>query len=58
VAPAQPPAPVTPAPARQAEPVIPLTRVPDDPGPEPAADLDPEAGPAPAGARGGLGLFK
>jgi HemY protein len=58
VAPAQPPAPVTPAPARQAEPVIPLTHVPDDPGPEPAADLDPEAGPVPAGARGGLGLFK
>jgi HemY protein len=38
------------------ETIIPLLHVPDDPGPEAAADLDPEPEP-PAGARG-LRLFK
>ena len=37
--------------APRAEAVIPLLHVPDDPGPEPAPDLEPEPGP-PGGSRG------
>jgi HemY protein len=40
--------------AKRAERVIPLLQVPDDPGPEPAVDVEPE--PAPPG--GSRGLFK
>ncbi len=42
--------------APRAEAVIPLLHVPDDPGPEPAPDLDPE--PGPTGGSRGLRLFK
>ena len=49
-----PPVPPTPA-APRAEAVIPLVHAPDDPGPEPASELDPEPGPA-SGSRG-LRLF-
>ena len=49
-------APQPPKPAPRAEAVIPLLHVPDDPGPEPAADLEPE--PEPPGGSRGLRLFK
>jgi HemY protein len=55
-APPKPPSPAPPRPAPRAEAVIPLLHVPDDPGPEPAADLEPEPEP-PAGSRG-MRLFK
>jgi HemY protein len=42
--------------APRAEAVIPLLQVPDDPGPEPVPDLDPE--PGPTGGSRGLRLFK
>ena len=55
-----PPAAALPSSRRAAAPrvekVIPLLHVPDDPGPEPVADLDPEPEP-PSGSRG-LRLFK
>lgn len=38
------------------EPVIPLVHAPDDPGPEPAPDLEPETGPS--GEARGMRLFK
>jgi HemY protein len=52
------PAPALPVarPAQRVESLIPLVHVPDDPGPEPVQDLDPEPEP-PSGARG-LRLFK
>ena len=50
-----PPAIASPPPVPRPEPVIPLVHAPDDPGPEPSSDLDPEPG-APGGSRG-LRLF-
>ena len=53
----QPPAlPASPPVTRPAEAVIPLLHVPDDPGPEPVPDADPE--PVPPGASRGARLFK
>ncbi|AMN38634.1 heme biosynthesis protein HemY [Rhodoplanes sp. Z2-YC6860] len=54
-APASPPVPASAPAAPRAEAVIPLVHAPDDPGPEPTPELDPEPGPA-AGSRG-LRLF-
>ena len=51
---ALPPSP--PAAAPRVETVIPLVHVPDDPGPEPLPDFDPE--PEPPGGQRGLRLFK
>jgi hypothetical protein len=42
--------------AARAETVIPLLPVPDDPGPDPSHDTEPE--PAPPGGSRGFGLFK
>lgn len=44
-------------PPQRAEAVIPLLKVPDDPGPDPSPELEPEPGPAGGGGRGGLRLF-
>ena len=56
---AGPPAPAaalpSPPPVPRAEPVIPLLQVPDDPGPDPQPDLEPE--PGAAGVPRGLRLF-
>jgi len=49
-------APKPPKIAPRVEAVIPLLHVPDDPGPDPASDLDPE--PEPTGGSRGLRLFK
>ncbi|MEA3025975.1 MAG: HemY protein [Alphaproteobacteria bacterium] len=49
-------APKPPKLAPRVEAVIPLLQVPDDPGPEPAADFEPE--PEPPGASRGMRLFK
>jgi HemY protein len=53
--PSSPPPPPSPPPQR-VEAVIPLIHAPDDPGPDPVPDGDPE--PGPAGSSRGMRLFK